>query len=198
MKKSKAFIELENKITPMELQEILNHSSLYFAYTLLKVSDQLLLKYINYYNLTYKKAFKTIHDLTDEERKKIISLWTTTITPKRDIAKKFLIGPKTINRLFKENGLSQRKASAIDPKWIEYQKLVLRLTQVIIRFYNLPSKPGYEWDHKFSVYAGYKNNVHPNIIASRENLELIPTNENRANGEECSISLNDLLLNFAV
>jgi len=198
MKKSKAFIELENKITSTELQELLDNNSLYYTYNLLKISDQLLIKYIKHYNLTYKKAFRTIYDLSDVEKEQIITLWTTTTIPKRDIAKKYSIGPKTINRLFKETGLSQRRESAIDPKWIEYQKLVLRLTQVVIRFYNLQSKPGYEWDHKFSVYAGYKNNIHPNIIASRENLELIPSSENRANGEECSISLNDLMLNFAV
>ena len=193
MKKSSAFIELENKITPTKLQLILDNNSLYYAYTSLKVSDQLLLKYIKYYNLTHKKAFKTIHDLTDTEREEIVWLWTTTTIPKRDIAKKFSIGPKTINRLLRENKLSDRNKIAIDPKWIEYQKLVIRLTQVIIRFYKLPSKQGYEWDHKFSIYAGYKNNVHPNIIASKENLELIPINENRANGKECSISLKDLI-----
>jgi len=198
MKKSKAFIELENKINPSKLQELLANKSLYYVYNLLKVSDQLLIKYIKYYNLTYKKAFRTIYDLSDVEKEQIITLWTTTTIPKRDIAKKYSIGPKTINRLFKENGLLQRKQSAIDPKWIEYQTLVLRLTQVIIRFYNLQSKPGYEWDHKFSIYAGYKNNIHPNIIASRENLGLILASENRANGEECSISLSDLMLNFSV
>lgn len=193
MNKSKAFIELENKISPVELQLVLDNNSLYHAYTTLKVSDQLLIKYIQHYKLTYKKAFRTIHDLSEDERSIIIDLWTSTTIPKRDIAKQFSIGPKTINRLLKESGLSKRKESAIDPKWIEYQKLVLRLTQVIIRFYKLLSKLGYEWDHKYSIYAGYKNNVHPNIIASRENLELIPASENRANGEECSISLDRLI-----
>ena len=57
----------------------------------------------------------------------------------------------------------------------------------------LTAIPGCEWDHKFSVYTGFHQNIHPAIIASRENLELISTASNRSNGRECSISQEELI-----
>lgn len=193
MKQSSAFKNLDNQTTPAEVQKMLNASSLYFTYTTLKVSDQLLLKYIKHYSLSYKKAFRTINDLTAKEKEEILNLWNTTVMPKRDISKQFLIGPTTMNRLLKEKNIVNRHDKLDNKEWIKYQKLVLRLTRVIIRFYNMASVPGYEWDHRYSIHAGFTNNVHPNIIASRENLELIPAKENRANGEECSITLSNLI-----
>lgn len=33
-------------------------------------------------------------------------------------------------------------------------------------------------DHKFSIYEGFKNNVPPEVLSSKENLEVIPEKEN--------------------
>ena len=192
MKKSPAFTKLDSKITPEQMQILLDTESLYNVYSMLKVSEQLLLRYIQYYNLAFKKAFRTIHDLTELEKEQIISMWKNTTETKRDIAKRYSIGPKTLNRLFKENAVPDRMAAQKDIEWYNYRKLVHALTAVIKRHHNMAQPTGYDWDHRFSVYEGYHQKISPYLIASRENLELIPANKNRSNGRECSITSTEL------
>jgi len=48
------------------------------------------------------------------------------------------------------------------------------------------------------VYEGYHQNVSPYLIASKENLELILLSENRSNGRECSISLDELFATLKI
>lgn len=193
MKHSSAFIKLDSSVTPDHVQGLLDNGSLYSAYTELQVSDKLLLKYIEHHNLTYKKAFKTVKDLTVAEKNNIVHDWCNTNTTKREIEKKYGLGSKALNRFLSQNKLQNRDKMQSDPEWLEYQKLVRRLTTVVIRFYNLKSVPGFDWDHKFSVYEGFKQKIHPNIIASRDNLELIPISENRSNGRNCSITRDELV-----
>jgi hypothetical protein len=193
MKQSSAFIKLDSKVTPDYVQELLDNGSLYSAYTVLEVSDKLLLKYIEQYNLTYTKAFRTVKDLTGTEKNNIVYDWCNTNLTKREIAKKYKLGAKALNRFINQNNLQSRDKVQSDPKLLQYQKLVRRLTAVVIRHYNLKTVPGFDWDHKFSVYEGFKQNIHPNIIASRDNLELIPISENRSNGRKCSITRDELL-----
>jgi hypothetical protein len=193
MKQSSAFIKLDSKVTPDYVQELLDNGSLYSAYTVLEVSDKLLLRYIEQYNLTYTKAFRTVRDLTEIEKNNIVYDWCNTNLTKRDIAKKYKLGSKALNRFINQNKLQSRDKVQSDPKLLQYQKLVRRLTAVVIRHYNLKTVPGFDWDHKFSVYEGFKQNIHPNIIASRDNLELILISENRSNGRKCSITRDELL-----
>jgi hypothetical protein len=193
MKQSSAFIKLDSKVTPDYVQELLDNGSLYSAYTVLEVSDKLLLRYIEQYNLTYTKAFRTVRDLTEIEKNNIVYDWCNTNLTKRDIAKKYKLGSKALNRFINQNKLQSRDKVQSDPKLLQYQKLVRRLTAVVIRHYNLETVPGFDWDHKFSVYEGFKQNIHPNVIASRDNLELIPISENRSNGRKCSITRDELL-----
>lgn len=54
-------------------------------------------------------------------------------------------------------------------------------------------KYGYELDHKYSIYDGFINNINPKIISQHNNLQIIPTQKNRAKGIKSSISLNSLL-----
>jgi hypothetical protein len=190
---SPAFTKLQNSVTPTKMQDMLNTMSMYKIYTTLGISDKLLEKYISHYNLSATKSFKTIHDLSKLETSKIIDLWTKTNTSKRAICKEFDIGSKTLNRLIKEQGIENRNKAQIDKDWLQYQKIVLKLTAVIKRHHKLQTVKGFDWDHKFSVRDGYFNKVSPNIIASIENLELIPLKENRSNGEMSSISLSELL-----
>ena len=191
--KSSAFKKLQNSITPNQMQDMLNSMSKYKIYTSLGTNDSLLKKYILYYNLSSENAFRTINDLTELEISQIIDLWIKTNTIKRLILEKFNIGPTTLNRLIKDYGLQNREKSQVDKEWLQYQKIALRLTSVVKRHYGLKSKEGFDWDHKFSVREGYLNKVSPNIIASMENLELIPLSENRSNGSTSSISLSELL-----
>lgn len=193
MKQSSAFRKLDSSITPTEVQSMLANGTLHSVYTTLKVSDKLLLRYIEQYGLTYKKAFKSAGDLTESEKESIRYDWCNTDLTKREIEKKYEIGTKALNRFIKQNQLLDRDKNQINPELVEYQKLVRKLTAVVIRHHRLKTVPGYDWDHKFSVFEGFQQKIHPNIVASRDNLELVPKSENRSNGRKCSITRDELL-----
>lgn len=195
MKQSPAFIKLDSRITPAEVQSMLESGTLYSVYTALEVSDKLLLRYIQHHGLTYKKAFKSAADLTDDEKANIKYDWCSTHLTKREIEKKYKIGTKALNRFIVLNQLQDREKIQTNPEFTKYQKLVRKLTAVVIRHYNLKTVPGYDWDHKFSVFEGFQQNVHPNLVASRDNLELVPVSDNRSNGQKCSITRDELINN---
>ena len=190
---SPAFTRLQDSVTPEQVQNLLDNNSLYKVYTSLKVSEPVLLRYITKYNLTFDKAFRTLRDLHNDVKAQILTDWKTTYLTKRELQDKYNIGSKALNRFLKINNVEDREKVQINPEFIVYQKLVRSLTYVVIRHYKLKATTGYEWDHKFSVYAGFHQNVHPAIIASRENLELIPAANNRSNGRECSITRDELI-----
>lgn len=198
MNNSPAFTRLQSAITPEQLQTMLDAESLYTAYSSLGVSEQLLLRYIRHYDLTFKKAFRTINDLSESEKEQIISMWENTTETKRNISKRYSIGPKTLNRLLKENKVANRAEAQQDIEWYNYRKLVHALTAVVKRHHKMPQPNGHDWDHRFSVYEGYRQNVPPYLIASKENLELIPLGENRSNGRECSITLDELFATLKI
>jgi hypothetical protein len=189
---SPAFIQLQDQYTPEQIQDMLNSMSLYKTYITIGVSDKLLLKYINHYNLSYNKSYKKITDITDSEVHKILNEWTTSGIAKRELLKKYNIGSCVLNKILKKHNVANKEKSQIDTEWFKYQKLVIKLTSVIKRHYKLKTPIGFDWDHKFTIRDGYLQNIHPNIIASIENLELIPSNENRSNGEISSITKEQL------
>lgn len=53
-------------------------------------------------------------------------------------------------------------------------------------------KNGWHVDHRYSKYGGFINNIHPLIIGSIENLQLITKEENSRKGQYCSISINEV------
>jgi hypothetical protein len=61
---------------------------------------------------------------------------------------------------------------------------------------NASKKGSYSLDHKFSVQAGFINNIPPYIIGNICNLEFILFTENSSKREKCSISLDELLESF--
>jgi hypothetical protein len=88
-----------------------------------------------------------------------------------------------------------------DIKKIEkYVKSVRSLTSKMYNKYkhiinpkDLPkSRYEYHLDHKYSIYEGFKNNIPVKVIASKENLEMIPYLENLIKGIKCSITLDEL------
>ena len=190
---SPAFTRLQDSVTPEQVQNLLDNNSLYKVYTSLKVSEPVLLRYITKYNLNFDKAFRTLRDLPNDVKDQILTDWKTTHLTKRQIRDTYNIGPKALNRFLKINNVEDRSKVQINPEFIAYQKLVRSLTQVVIRHHQLKATPGHEWDHKFSVYEGFHQNIHPAIIASRENLELISAANNRSNGRECSITRDELI-----
>ena len=85
-------------------------------------------------------------------------------------------------------------------KMEKYVKSVRSLTSKMYKKYkhminpkDLPkSKYEYHLDHKYSIYEGFKNDVPIKVIASKENLEMIPYIENLIKGVKCSITLDEL------
>jgi len=82
----------------------------------------------------------------------------------------------------------------------KYSKYVRALTAKTYRQYeklinpnNLEiSKKKYHLDHKYSISEGFKNNVSPFILSSKENLEVVPWKENLSKQTRCSITLDEL------
>jgi len=69
-----------------------------------------------------------------------------------------------------------------------------RIHKEFINPKNLKIKRGfYHLDHKFSISQGYKHNVDPKIISSKENLEVISEKDNLTKNKNCSIELHELI-----
>lgn len=81
----------------------------------------------------------------------------------------------------------------------EYKRRVYKLTEENISKkkiidINLCGQD-YHLDYKFSVYAGWKSRILPELIASTDNLEILPSKFNTdIKGKNCSISLRKLIL----
>ena len=75
--------------------------------------------------------------------------------------------------------------------WKETNKTLkkFKIVNIELRGY----KYGYELDHKYTVYDGFKNNVDQKIIGHYKNLECIPSLENSKKGRNSSITLKKLL-----
>lgn len=54
-------------------------------------------------------------------------------------------------------------------------------------------KGGYELDHKYSVSEGWKNQIAPEILAAKHNLQFIDKISNVRKGSRCDITLEELL-----
>jgi hypothetical protein len=68
-----------------------------------------------------------------------------------------------------------------------------RLNKDLINPDNLKLGRGdYHLDHKYSLHEGFKNNIHPLIISSKENLELLTEKDNCSKQSRCSITIEDL------
>lgn len=81
-----------------------------------------------------------------------------------------------------------------------YKFLVLYFTQKTWRKYKNQINPykykrartGYHLDHKFSITEGFRSNILPRIMGSKNNLELIPYDENIRKNKTCSITKEEL------
>jgi len=62
---------------------------------------------------------------------------------------------------------------------------------------NVLFKNNYTLDHRFSKFEGFKQNVPPEIIGSKWNLEPLVKSKNSSKGVKCSITLEELLQLFA-
>jgi len=93
--------------------------------------------------------------------------------------------------------LTDEELSKID----NYKKQVRALTAKNYKKYksfinpkNLKiGKSDFHLDHRYSIYEGYRNNVDVKIISAKENLEIIPYNENLSKQQKCSITYDELI-----
>jgi len=58
------------------------------------------------------------------------------------------------------------------------------------------SEDPYQLDHKFSTIQGFLNNIPPFIIGHISNLEMLPAKTNNSKGSNCSISKEELFMQF--
>lgn len=82
----------------------------------------------------------------------------------------------------------------------EYIKTCRRFSDYMYRLYKDNIDPGgvrgKEWhlDHKYSILAGYVNQIPFWIVGHICNLQLVPVKENLAKSSDCSLNAEDLLL----
>jgi hypothetical protein len=53
----------------------------------------------------------------------------------------------------------------------------------------------YTLDHKYSIYAGFKNNIPTYLIGNIKNLEMLKLGDNSSKDRNCSISIEELFNN---
>lgn len=112
-------------------------------------------------------------------------------------------GIKSKIRLTSENNniwLPKHKIEAFKLYRLEVNKITNKQPIQMLNYCELRghsrAKSSYSLDHKFSVQAGFKNNIPPYIIGNICNLEFIPSKENSSKKEKCSISLEELMESF--
>jgi transposase-like protein len=54
----------------------------------------------------------------------------------------------------------------------------------------------YQLDHKYSILEGFKNGIEPDVIANINNLIFIPWKDNLNKSSLCSITVEELLINY--
>ena len=85
-------------------------------------------------------------------------------------------------------------------EYMNYAKKVRSLTKITYRRYKDIINPNnykigkylYHIDHKYSIFEGFKNNIPPEILSAKENLEPILGSENCSKQSKCSITKNEL------
>lgn len=101
-----------------------------------------------------------------------------------------------------ENGPVNKQFNYTD--YVQYCRAVFTATKLSIIIYKelidntgdrlgiVYGKNGWAVDHKFSKYGGFVNKIHPLLIGSYQNLQLLPKVENIRKGQYCSITLDEL------
>ena len=84
-----------------------------------------------------------------------------------------------------------------------YKQVVRRLTEMTYKKFKQELNPSnhnrgkgyndYHLDHKFSIYEGFKNNINPEIIASKGNLQILSVSGNLIKNRNSSILLDELM-----
>lgn len=108
--------------------------------------------------------------------------------------------PKTVKKLkqtFEDRGLKTPDSQLED--FDLYKRKVRELSEIEFRreFYSFQNAKergnGFDLDHKFSIFEGFKQNIPVYLIGFIHNLEMFCTKENKSKYVKCSITLNEIL-----
>ena len=107
------------------------------------------------------------------------------------------------NQSSHKNGKIVREFSYDDFK--SYSSAVFTATKLAISLYGdeidspnreilgkVHASQGFALDHKYSKYGGFVNKVHPILLGSKQNLQLISKADNQRKGQYCDITLDEL------
>lgn len=187
-KKLTRYEEFKITFTEDHIQSLLDRS-LYYAVIQTGFSETIIKRYINEFGLEYRKKFRTIRDLSDSDIEDIRVKYCSGDYTKHEICKLHEIGSRTIRQVL--NGYSKPEVFK-DGSFEQYKKIVRRITTVVKNLYNIHAPAGYHVDHKISVYDGFIQGIPPYLIASKENLEIIPSLDNLKKGSSSSFSKDEL------
>lgn len=172
-----------------EQVSLLLSKSLYHACISTGYSEVILRRYAQEYNITFKKAFTTIRDVTADDIERIRNLYKENLYTNKEIEEMFSIGKATLKKITKD---IEKEPDIVNKEFEEYKKVVRRLTTVMKNLYNINPAPRFHVDHKISVYDGFKLGIPCYLIASKENLEIIPSLDNLKKGSSSSITKDEL------
>lgn len=193
-KKITEYDRLINSTTPEYVMDQLTTRSVFNLSLEFNVAHSTLLRYMKYNNIEYKKFVLFSKDILPEIKELVIFDFSNQIT-KKEICKKYNISSKHIDSILKEYNLPtyQNKLNkSINTNYITYVKLARRLTKVVKNTYKLETPDGFHWDHKLSIVEGYQQGIPAYLIASKENLELVPIKVNLSKGTSSNITKDEL------
>lgn len=104
---------------------------------------------------------------------------------------------ETLKETFVERGLKIPDDQLTD--FEVYKRKVRELTELAFRknYYGLKNSDkrgnGFDLDHKFSIFEGFKQHIPIYLIGSIHNLEMICSKENKSKHVKCSITVNKIL-----
>ena len=194
IKKETEYDKLMKLTSPSYITNQLKNRSVHNLSLEFNVSHNTLLRYMKDNDIEYKKFVLLTKDISEDIKKKIITDFSNQCT-KREICKKYNVSSKHIDSILQKYKLPTRQLKInklIDCDYIRYVKLARRLTNVVKNTYKLKTPDGFHWDHKLSIVDGYKQSIPVYLIASRENLELVPSTVNLSKGTNSSITKDNL------
>ena len=192
IKKLTKYEQFKNIHNP-ESVSILLQKSMYHAVKQLKVSEVMIKRYAEEFNLKINKPFIR-YDQLDETIKQQINIKFLEGYTKKELSTLFNLGKRVIDKVIDSTTFNEKifKDQTKQDEMKKYAKLARRLTRVTIRFYNIKLDNNEHIDHKYSIFDGFNNNIPVGIIASIENLQIISSIENLNKGESSIISKNEL------
>jgi hypothetical protein len=127
-----------------------------------------------------------------------------TDNPMKSLEMKNKMKQKFINTFIKELGINITDYNNYQNKYSIYRKKIGKLTRRSYSLFNEYINPNklkrstfnYHLDHKYSVAQGFRDKIPFYIIASPINLEMISFKENLKKNKKCSITLEQLYVDF--